>query len=227
MAINIFNMEEKKDKERNYLISTSLISAVIAIILSITALCRCQPFVFTESWLIWAVGVSTSILSIAIASAIAIQVYNSVVSESRLKRIINDKVTENENHLNSIIEDVRKEFLSLLDLMQSKNFLIEKQYESTLDLLICSLVRSKDCSYKTAYNTAIQALNGLIKIIEVEKINFSIEKQKQLWYKKEIAKINDKQIVEIEKFIKKVETRIPDIPNELCNELEPFKKQTN
>lgn len=202
-------------------------TSLIALTLSVIALCRCEPFEFTDSWLVWSIGISTSILGIAITAAIAIQVYNSVVFESRIRQIIDEKVADNKKHMDISIEETRQEFLSLLYIVQSQQFLLDKQYESTLDLLMRALVHAKECSYKIAYNTAIQGLEHLILIIKNNNIDFSLEKHKHIWYKDEIGKINDKQIIKIEKFMEEVQTRYPEIPEEVQELLKPFVKKDN
>lgn len=84
--------------------------SIIAIICSIIAVIRCEPITFTESWLTWAIGISISIISIAITAAIAIQIYNSVVSESKIKRIIENKIIENKEFINKKTKKIGRSF---------------------------------------------------------------------------------------------------------------------
>ena len=81
------------------------ILVIASFILSITSLIRCEPIVLTDSWLAWSIGISTSVISIAITAAIAIQVYNSIVSEAKIKRIIESKIKENKDAINKKSED--------------------------------------------------------------------------------------------------------------------------
>ena len=44
----------KERLKRNELLVVAIVLSVVAIVLSVIALCRCEPFVFTESALNWA-----------------------------------------------------------------------------------------------------------------------------------------------------------------------------
>lgn len=199
--------------------------ALLAIVLSITALFRCEPFEFRESWLMWSVGASTSVLGIAITAAVAIQVYNSVVSEKKLQNIMEKKIAENKKYTEMKTEETRQEFLSLLYVTQAQRSLINKDYRAALDILMRALVHAKECSCKAAYNTTVQALKELIKIIQSDNIDLSISEESKLWYQCELDKINDKIIVEVEKFIINIKTTPPLIPKEVEELLQPFKKE--
>lgn len=201
------------------------ILVIASFILSITSLIRCEPIVLTDSWLAWSIGISTSVISIAITAAIAIQVYNSIVSEAKIKRIIESKIKENKDAINKKSEDNRQEFLSFLYITQSQRYFIEGDYETALDILMRALTHAKECIERTAYNTTIEAIKLLINKIKEDNNNFSIEVFNQLWYKDLVSKINDKSIIEIEDFINKVNTKTSKIPENVKELLDPLKKE--
>lgn len=110
---------------------------------------------------------------------------------------------------------------------QSQRYFIEQDYETTLDMLMRALVHAKECTEKVAYNTTIEAIKLLIDNIQKNDKEFSIEIPSQLWYKDVTSKINDKSIIEIEKFVNEVNTRLPEIPESVKKILDPIKKETN
>lgn len=203
------------------------ILSIVAVLFAIVAVFRCEAFVFTESWLIWSVGISTTVLSVAITAAVAIQVYNSIVSESKITQIINEKITENKTYLDTKNHETRQEFLSLLHIIQSQRFLIDKDYETTLGALMKALNYAKECKEKIAYNTANQALKELIRIIKNNDLDFSIKEESKIWYQSIVSSIMDKSIVDVEEFINHVKARPAQIPDEVIDILERFKKKDN
>lgn len=64
--------------------------SVVAIILSIVALCRCEPFVFTESALNWVLGLVVAIMGIAVSVALVTQIWTAV----KISPMIDDKIKE-------------------------------------------------------------------------------------------------------------------------------------
>lgn len=202
--------------------------AILAIIFSSISLFRCEPIVVTDSWIIWLLGFSASISGVAIAAAVAIQIYNSVVSESKIKSIIDNKIKENREFIDQKSIENRNEFLALLYVAQSQRYFIEKDYEMMLDILMRALDHAKECTSKISYNTVREAIEILIQTISADNKRFSIEITSQLYYKNIVSKINDKSIIKIEGFIDEIETRLPDLskmPEDVKKVLDPLKSK--
>lgn len=64
--------------------------SVFAIILSVVALCRCEPFVFTESALNWVLGIVVAIIGIAVSVALVTQIWTAF----RISPMIDEKVKD-------------------------------------------------------------------------------------------------------------------------------------
>lgn len=198
---------------------------LIAIVLSVTAWFQYESIVVADSSLVWLIGITTALLSVAITVIIAFQVYNSIIAESKIKRIISDQIEQSEKDINKKSEENRQEFLALLYIAQSQRSFIEKEYETTLDILMRALVHAKECTSKIAYNTTIEALRLLIQAISKECKEFSVEMPAQLWYKDVTTKINDKSITEVERFINELKTRMPELSDEIKKILDPLRKE--
>lgn len=200
--------------------------AILAIIFSSISLFRCEPIAIADSWIIWLLGFSASISGVAITAAVAIQIYNSVVSESKIKSIINNKIEESRKFIDQKSIENRNEFLALLYVAQSQRYFIEKDYEMMLDILMRALDHAKECTSKISYNTVREAIEILIQTLSKDNKRFSIEITSQLYYKNIVSKINDKSILKIEKFIDDIETRLPELskmPEDIKKILDPLR----
>lgn len=67
--------------------------SITAIICSVVALVRCETITFTDSCLIWAIGISVTLTSIGVVAILGYQIYNSVTLDKKMNKMF-DKKTE-------------------------------------------------------------------------------------------------------------------------------------
>lgn len=200
--------------------------SVLAISLSLFSLCRGEYLLFSESFLIWIIGISLSIAGISIAVIIGYQVYNTIVAEKKIKEIINKEISETKELIENKADENRHEFIALLHVSLSYQYLPDQDYESALGVLMKALNESRLSKSELAYNTVIEAIKLLENIINKNEIDFSIGIEKQLWYKHIVSKIKDKSISDIENFINNLKTRELEMSDEVKKLLQPFKKES-
>ena len=68
--------------------------SIAAIICSVTALIRCEPITFTDSWLSWAIGISVTLTSIGVVVILGYQIYNSVTLDKRMKEMFDERTNK-------------------------------------------------------------------------------------------------------------------------------------
>lgn len=82
--------------------------SVFAIILSVVALCRCEPFVFTESSLNWLLGIIVGIVGIAVSAALVIQIWTAMQIEKLMDKKIKETKIEADMKLKTLAADMKK-----------------------------------------------------------------------------------------------------------------------
>ena len=78
--------------------------SIAAIICSVTALIRCEPITFTDSWLSWAIGISVTLTSIGVVVILGYQIYNSVTLDKRMKEMFDERTNKVKEDLADIAQ---------------------------------------------------------------------------------------------------------------------------
>ena len=68
--------------------------SIAAIICSVTALIRCEPFAFTDSCLSWVIGISIALTSIGVVIVLGYQIYNSATLDKRMKEMFDERTNK-------------------------------------------------------------------------------------------------------------------------------------
>lgn len=89
---------EKRNK-MNWIKKNAL--SIIAIILSVTAVLRADPFTFSESSLSWLLGIAVTVVSVGMVAILGYQIYNASTLEERYRKAFDKRIKEAEEKLSA------------------------------------------------------------------------------------------------------------------------------
>lgn len=67
---------------------------LLAVVLSVMALVRCEPFTFKETNLEWIIGISIAVISLGIVIVLGYQIYNAATLDKRMRDMFDKKTEE-------------------------------------------------------------------------------------------------------------------------------------
>ena len=157
----------KERLKRNELLVVAIVLSVVAIVLSVIALCRCEPFVFTESALNWALGIIVAIVGIAVSVALVTQIWTAV----RISPMIDEKIKDLKEELSQNVRFLRWESKYMLmahDAQELAQKCLEMgQFNSYIHLSLTAIDALSKFDNKSNCQREIEQLIDTIKICKV------------------------------------------------------------
>lgn len=148
--------------------------SIVAIILSVIALCRCEPFVFTESALNWALGIIVAIVGIAVSVALVTQIWTAI----KISPMIDEKIKALKQEIYQNLRFLQKEnrFELLIHDTQEKaqKYLETGEFNSYIHLSITAIdALSKFKDQSNCQHEVEHLING-IKLFKANNPNIGL-----------------------------------------------------
>lgn len=109
--------------------------SILAVILSVTALVRCEPMTVNDSLIGWVIGVSVAIMSFGIVVVLGYQIYNAATIDKRMQEMFDIKTKEVRDDI--AVRGARSDSSILYKLkgVELNLYLSQKNYEYALNTL--------------------------------------------------------------------------------------------
>lgn len=175
--------------------------SLLAIVLSVIAVVRCEPFIFKDSALEWIIGISIALIGIGVTALIGIQIYNAM----SIDRLIRNGIEKERMYFNDKLNNVANE--SKIQLMSYVGFLVgliqasNEQYDSFMDSLLATTIKAHQYGFD---EFAIMSIDHLMKQVDALRKNgykFSLDKKTKEQYIRGLAGINSPRLNELLEFI--------------------------
>lgn len=174
---------------------------MVAIVLSICALCRCEPFVFTESMLNWSLAIIVGIVGIAVSVALVTQIWTAL----QIDKIIDKRIEA----LMKVLDNTFKNQERLAyDLSVCSSMYVEGQlkaiighYNDSLYSFIFAIKAAKRAQREDLCD--LYATQTLCFFREQEKnnIRLTIPKEEIRMYVEDLSGISSEKVKELSEYI--------------------------
>lgn len=175
--------------------------SVLAILISMVALFRCEPFIFTESWLNWSLGIIVGVVGIAVSVALVVQIWTAV----QIDKIIDKRIDNLKKTLNEAFGDQEK---VAYDLSTCSSSYVEGQLKAAIghydDSFYCFLFAIKAAKRAKREDLCdIYADQALCFFKEQEKnnVHLKIPKNEARMHVEDLSGIPSEKVKELSEYI--------------------------
>lgn len=111
--------------------------SLLAVVLSVTALVRCEPFTFNETNFEWIIATSVAIISVGLVAVMGFQFYNAFSLDKRMRDMFDEKTKEVRDDIASSAIKSDAGVLYQVNGLKLKFYFATKNYNDMLGTLKC------------------------------------------------------------------------------------------
>lgn len=181
--------------------------SLLAVVLSVAALVRCEPFELKDSALEWIIGLSVALIGIGVTVLIGVQIYNAMSIDKLIRNSIQEENKKLDSKLRYVSNESKVQLMSYTGFMLGLIQVLDKQYDECMKSFFVAVIKAHQYNFE---DFAAMGVNHILKQVDVlRKTGFklSLDKQTKEEYIKGIAGINSPRLSELLEFILSIDEK--------------------
>lgn len=175
--------------------------SIAAVVISIIALIRVEPFVLGDDSIQWIITICISILTLAITIALGSQIWSAMTIEKRIKNSVEKAKEDVRKEIDFEISDCRAMSLAVFGFLTARISHLNKDFDDAFICYTRNIPFSKNAGLNDFPDMSLAELEGIMLSVKESRVKLSLSNKVRNELIKILSSVDDERAIQLIKFI--------------------------